>query len=203
MENCILSDEELVKRVHQGDEDALAALVLRYTGITRWRAGHYAQLGIDPDDLVQEGMIGLLQAIRRYDERREASFKTYAVRCIFSKITTAVNTWYSGKGRAMANYVSLDAGGGEELQRLLGGSTEDPGDVMILREAAAERNEQMARLLSELERNTLKLYLSGHSYEEMAGTLHLSQKSVDNALQRVRRKLRLIFQDNRSSNPIN
>ncbi len=178
------SDEELVQDAKNGNTDALALLITRFLPVIRKKAGQYSSVGLEQDDFVQEGLIGLFQAVKRYDADRKASFKTFATICILSKMNGIFAELLEQKHLPLNNYLPID-----DLQTLLQDSL-DPLEMYLRLEEQQLRQQKIETLLSGLEQETLTLYLSGHSYEEMAEQLHCTTKAVDNALQRVRRKLR-------------
>ncbi|OUN05418.1 RNA polymerase subunit sigma [Flavonifractor sp. An92] len=188
------SDEDLCNRVAQGDRDAEEALVRRYTRMVRMCARPYFLAGGDSEDLIQEGMVGLLHAIREYDPGREASFRHYAQVCIQNRLISAIKAAARDKHTPLNNYVSIETPlfdgftihdtCGTDHRRL-----ENPEDTLIGREEVQERMNVLQDGLSGLEARVLRLYLSGLSYSEIAAEVKRSPKSVDNAVQRIRRKL--------------
>ena len=188
------SDEDLCDRVAQGDRDAEEALVRRYTRMVRMCARPYFLAGGDSEDLIQEGMVGLLHAIREYDPGREASFRHYAQVCIQNRLISAIKAAARDKHTPLNNYVSIETPlfdgftihdtCGTDHRRL-----ENPEDTLIGREEVQERMNVLQDGLSGLEARVLRLYLSGLSYSEIAAEVKRSPKSVDNAVQRIRRKL--------------
>lgn len=187
------SDEELAQMAGDGDTEALTELIFRYMPLIRSRAQRYSFAESDRDDFVQEGLIGLVKAVRSYDSTRNTTFKTYCNICITSKMLSGISLLLSNKHHAMQDYLSIeqletsDSG----LKSLVSGNDgPDPLDWYVQQEEKEYMQQQIRTLLSGLEQETLSLYLSGHSYEEMAMLLNSTTKAVDNALQRVRRKLR-------------
>lgn len=188
------SDEDLCNRVAQGDRDAEEALVRRYSRMVRMCARPYFLAGGDSEDLIQEGMVGLLHAIREYDPGREASFRHYAQVCIQNRLISAIKAAARDKHTPLNNYVSIETPlfdgftihdtCGTDHRRL-----ENPEDTLIGREEVQERMNVLQDGLSGLEARVLRLYLSGLSYSEIAAEVKRSPKSVDNAVQRIRRKL--------------
>ena len=188
------SDEDLCNRVALGDRDAEEALVRRYTRMVRMCARPYFLAGGDSEDLIQEGMVGLLHAIREYDSGREASFRHYAQVCIQNRLISAIKAAARDKHTPLNNYVSIETPlfdgftihdtCGTDHRRL-----ENPEDTLIGREEVQERMNVLQDGLSGLEARVLRLYLSGLSYSEIAAEVKRSPKSVDNAVQRIRRKL--------------
>ena len=188
------SDENLCSRVALGDRDAEETLVRRYTRMVRMCARPYFLAGGDSEDLIQEGMVGLLHAIREYDPGREASFRHYAQVCIQNRLISAIKAAARDKHTPLNNYVSIETPlfdgftihdtCGTDHRRL-----ENPEDTLIGREEVQERMNVLQDGLSGLEARVLRLYLSGLSYSEIAAEVKRSPKSVDNAVQRIRRKL--------------
>lgn len=177
------SDEQLVLLSRNGSTDALAQLITRFLPLIKSKAGRYSFVGLDHDDFVQEGLIGLFTAVKNYDAHKKASFRTYATLCIRSKMSGCLAELLEQKHLPLSNYLPID-----ELS--LEQNEVDPLELYLQQEENQLRKEKIKTLLSGLEQETLTLYLSGYSYEEMADILHCSTKAVDNALQRVRRKLR-------------
>ncbi|ANB59589.1 RNA polymerase sporulation sigma factor SigH [Anoxybacteroides amylolyticum] len=190
-----LEDEELVERVHQGDSDALDFLIHKYQNFVRAKARSYFLVGADREDIVQEGMIGLYKAIRDFKEDKLTSFKAFAELCITRQMITAIKTATRQKHIPLNSYVSLDKPiYDEESDRTLmdvlsGAKPTDPEELIINREEVDDIEVKMAELLSDLERKVLVLYLDGRSYQEISEELNRHVKSIDNALQRVKRKL--------------
>ena len=185
------SDEQLVVRAKDGDDEALTALIQRYAPFVRMRAGAYGVKELDADDLYQEGMIALLTAVRNYCAGLNSSFRTFASVCINNKLNSALRAHMREKNAPMRGYLSLSEP--EVPEEALTAHTLDPEQLVIQSEETDARNRRIETLLSLFERQGLKLYLSSYSYEEMSKQLGSSTKAVDNALQRVRRKLRTVF----------
>jgi len=171
-------------------------IVKRYHGFVRLKASSYFLVGGDWDDLVQEGLVGLYKAVRDYRTDRESSFRNFAELCITRQIITAVKTSTRNKHAPLNEYVSFAqtpaaAGDGEQtLEDVLPGpSVHDPAIVVISSEELHSLVGCLTSALSELESSVLSLYLDGRSYEEIAGRLDCDTKTVDNALQRVKRKV--------------
>ena len=188
------SDEDLCNRVALGDRDAEEALVRRYTRMVRMCARPYFLAGGDSEDLIQEGMVGLLAAIREYDPGRAASFRTYAEVCIKNRLLSAVKAAARDKHTPLNNSVSFETplfggNGNGYAYRAPGRQTADPEEIFLSRESFRERMEALMGQLSGFEANVLRLYLTGLSYSEIAAEVKKSPKSVDNAVQRIRRKL--------------
>ena len=180
------SDEALVFIAQQGDHDALTELVCRYLPLIRHRASSFTVDLTDRDDLIQEGLIALMGAVKTYCPDKGAGFKTYCGVCVQNKMLKELEKRSSKKQQVMQNYLPL-----EELERSgLNDDSDDPFWIVAARESRQILMDKAKNLLSSLELETLSLYLSGLSYDEIAAQLNLSAKAVDNALQRVRRKLR-------------
>ena len=188
-----VADETLAQRAKNGDDEALADLIERYTPLVCMRARAYARGVMDVDDVYQEGMIALLKAVRNYREDTAGSFRTFAAVCVNNKMLSAVTAHMRDKNAPMRSYLSLS--GREIPEDLLAAVSPetDPEKLVIASEESAARNRRIETLLSPFERQVLRLYLSSYSYEEMSRQLGSSTKAVDNALQRVRRKLRNVF----------
>jgi len=188
-----VADETLAQRAKNGDDEALADLIERYTPLVCMRARAYARGVMDVDDVYQEGMIALLKAVRNYRQDTAGSFRTFAAVCVNNKMLSAVTAHMRDKNAPMRSYLSLS--GREIPEDLLAAVSPetDPEKLVIASEESAARNRRIENLLSPFERQVLRLYLSSYSYEEMSRQLGSSTKAVDNALQRVRRKLRNVF----------
>ena len=191
-----LDDQYLVALAKQGRADAYDRLVRRYHGFVRLKASSYFLLGGDGDDLLQEGLVGLYKAIRDYRSDRESSFRSFAELCITRQIITAVKTATRNKHTPLNQSISFSytvtADGDSEpgLDEMLPGPTaHDPVNQVISAEELHSLVECLSTTLSDLESSVLSLYLDGRSYEEMAGRIGCDTKTVDNALQRVKRKV--------------
>jgi RNA polymerase sporulation-specific sigma factor len=191
-----LDDHYLVALAKEGRPDAYDMIVRRYRGFVRLKASSYFLLGGESDDLIQEGLLGLYKAIRDYRTDRESSFRNFAELCITRQIITAVKTSTRNKHAPLNEYISFaqtpaSAGDGEQtLEDVLPGPTvHDPVFQVISSEELHSLVGCLTSALSELESSVLSLYLDGRSYEEIAGRLDCDTKTVDNALQRVKRKV--------------
>jgi RNA polymerase sigma-H factor len=189
-------DSFLIALAKQGRADAYDRIVKRYYGFVRLKASSYFLIGGDSDDLVQEGLVGLYKAVRDFRTDRESSFRNFAELCITRQIITAVKTSTRNKHTPLNEYVSFSqtpAAGGDgdpTLDELLPGpSTHDPVNQVISSEELHSLVACLSSVLSELESSVLSLYLDGHSYEAVAERLECDTKTVDNALQRVKRKV--------------
>ncbi|MBH0231755.1 RNA polymerase sporulation sigma factor SigH [Halobacillus yeomjeoni] len=190
-----LDDEEIVERINQGQVQALDYLINKYKNFVRAKARTYFLIGADREDIVQEGMIGLYKAIRDYQEGKLSSFKAFAELCVTRQIITAIKTATRQKHIPLNSYVSLDKPIYDEesdrtlLDVIAGSKAIDPQELIVNKEKFSDMEEKIAELLSELERKVLTLYLDGRSYQEISVELKRHVKSIDNALQRVKRKL--------------
>lgn len=191
----LMEDEQMVELVHLGDSEALDFLINKYKNFVRAKARSYFLIGADREDIVQEGMIGLYKAIRDFKEDKLTSFKAFAELCITRQIITAIKTATRQKHIPLNSYVSLDKPiYDEESDRTLmdvisGAKVMDPEELIINQEEFDDIEVKMGELLSDLERKVLALYLDGRSYQEISEDLNRHVKSIDNALQRVKRKL--------------
>ncbi|MRX72562.1 RNA polymerase sporulation sigma factor SigH [Bacillus lacus] len=190
-----MEDDQIIELVHNGDSDALDYLITKYRNFVRAKARSYFLIGADREDIIQEGMIGLYKAIRDFKEDKLTSFKAFAELCITRQIITAIKTATRQKHIPLNSYVSLDKPiYDEESDRTLmdvisGAKVMNPEDLIINQEEFDDIELKMAELLSDLERKVLALYLDGRSYQEISEDLNRHVKSIDNALQRVKRKL--------------
>ena len=184
------SDEELQSLAKARVAGAEEALAERYARVVRMCARPYFLAGGDSEDLIQEGMLGLLSAIREYDEAKGATFKTYAETCIHNRIRSAVRSANRMKNAPLNDGVSLEDVLSDESQSLgTNFYTRSPEEQVLARETENEFISAYSRCLSKLEANILRLYLDGLSYSEMAAASGRDVKAVDNAVQRIRRKL--------------
>lgn len=190
-----MTDEAVVDAVRDGNEQALEHLINKYKNFVRAKARSYFLIGADREDIVQEGMIGLYKAIRDFKGDKLASFKAFAELCITRQIITAIKTATRQKHIPLNSYVSLDKPIYDEesdrtlLDVICGTEVSDPEEMMINQEDYEQLEVMMTALLSDLEQKVLSLYLDGRSYQEIAVDLDRHVKSIDNALQRVKRKL--------------
>ena len=189
------ADEDIVEFVRMGDSEALEYLIHKYRNFVRAKARSYFLIGAEREDIVQEGMIGLYKAIRDFKGDKLASFKAFAELCITRQIITAIKTATRQKHIPLNSYVSLDKPIYDEdsdrtlLDVICGSRVCDPEEMIINQEEFYGLEDKMSEILSDLERKVLMLYLDGRSYQEIAVDLDRHVKSIDNALQRVKRKL--------------
>src|SRR4051794_10642142 len=192
-----LDDHYLIALAKQGDRTAYDMIVRRYYGFVRLKASSYFLIRGDADDLIQEGLVGLYKAVRDYRSDRKSSFRNFAELCITRQIITAVKTSTRNKHTPLNEYVPFPqtpaSGGGDgdpTLDELLPGPTaHDPVNQVISTEELHSLVACLSSVLSELESAVLSLYLDGYSYESIGERLACDTKTVDNALQRVKRKV--------------
>nr|WP_281420420.1 RNA polymerase sporulation sigma factor SigH [Tissierella simiarum] len=190
-----MDDEDIVQEAKSGVPLALEYLIYKYKNFVRCKARSYFLIGADREDIVQEGMIGLYKAIRDYDKDKLTSFKAFAELCITRQIITAIKTATRQKHIPLNSYVSLNKPiYDEESDRTLldvisGVKITDPEELIISREELDSMESKIGELLSDLEWEVLMAYIDGKSYQEIAEELDRHVKSIDNALQRVKRKL--------------
>ncbi|SFC80183.1 RNA polymerase, sigma 30 subunit, SigH [Bacillus sp. OV322] len=196
VENSLkIEDEVLVGRAHSGDGESTEMLIQRYRNFVRAKASRYFLIGGDKEDIFQEGMIGLYKAIRDFKEEKLTSFRAFAELCITRQIITAIKTATRQKHTPLNSYISLDKPIYEdELDHTLmdvisGSKISDPAELIVNREKADDIQLKMGELLSDLERKALSLYMDGQTYQEISVELNKHVKSIDNALQRVKKKL--------------
>ena len=190
-----IQDEELVSQARDGSEVALEALINKYKNFVRAKARSYFLVGADREDIIQEGMIGLYKAVRDYRADKLSSFRAFAELCVTRQIITAIKTATRQKHIPLNSYVSLnkpiyDEDSDRTLMDVISGvHISDPEELVINREEFNDIESKMAEILSDLEWQVLVSYLEGRSYQEIAVELDRHVKSIDNALQRVKRKL--------------
>jgi RNA polymerase sporulation-specific sigma factor len=192
-----LEDLQLVLRARNGDGGAMDALIRRYTGFVRLKASSYFLAGGDSEDLIQEGLIGLYKAVRDFRSDKETSFRSFAELCVTRQIITAIKTATRYKHAPLNTYVSFShtpAGQESEGECTLGDAlpgpgVDEPSVCVISTEELQSLVFTLGTGLSRLESDALRLYLEGSSYEEMAAELGCDTKTIDNALQRVKRKV--------------
>ncbi|HHV99775.1 MAG TPA: RNA polymerase sporulation sigma factor SigH [Clostridiaceae bacterium] len=200
----IMPDEELVEDAKSGNTTALEYLINKYKSFVRAKARTYFLIGADREDIIQEGMIGLYKAIRDFREDKLSSFRAFAELCITRQIITAIKTATRQKHIPLNSYVSLNKPiFDEESDRTLMDiiseeSITDPEEMIINREEFAGIEIKMGEILSNLEMEVLSLYLQGKSYQEISEELNRHVKSIDNALQRVKRKLEKHLEEGKS-----
>ena len=188
-----VSDEELIARLRAGESAVSNYLMEKYKGLVRKKARAMFLIGGDTDDLIQEGMIGLFKAIQDYQPDKEASFLTFARLCIDRQVYSAIQSSRRQKHQPLNSYISLSQN--EEESELVDVQAEDPESIIIDRENTLHLQEQIKENLSVLENKVLDCYLEGNDYNSIAQILGKSPKSIDNALRRIRSKIRSQIQD--------
>lgn len=190
------SDEELVARARTGDDLAIDLLLNRYRHYARAKARTYFLAGADREDIVQEGMIGLYKAIRDFQAEKNIAFRAFAELCMTRQIITAIKTATRQKHQPLNSYVSLNkpASDEDDGERSVGDSLagpliSDPAELVVSAEELEGIRQSVGRLLSRFETEVLQHYMDGKSYQQIADVLGRHVKSIDNALQRIKRKL--------------
>jgi RNA polymerase sporulation-specific sigma factor len=190
------TDDDLVMEARAGSDAALCELLNKYRAFARVKARSYFLVGADREDIVQEGMIGLYKAIRDFRSDRQASFRGFAELCITRQIITAIKTATRHKHQALNQYVSIsgvrggDDAGERSIEEMLDDHHEaDPAEHVVAAQRMDDMRRSMAEMLSGLEVDVLRLYVEGKSYQEISEQLGRHVKSIDNALQRIKRKL--------------
>lgn len=200
-----LDDSQIIQLIHQGNSEALEYLILKYKSFVYSKTRTYFLIGSEREDVIQEGMIGLYKAILDYREERLSSFKRFAELCITRQIITSIKTATRQKHLPLNSYISLDKPIYDEdsertlLDIIVGSETLDPQERLINSEKYKHIQKTLISHLSLLERNVLNYYLNGCTYEEIADKLNRHVKSVDNALQRVKKKLEQLIRKNELS----
>lgn len=196
------TDEEIVQLCHDGDTMAEEFLLNKYKNFVRSKARSYFLIGADHEDIVQEGMIGLYKAIRDYKQEKLSSFRAFAELCITRQIITAIKTATRQKHIPLNSYVSLNKPLYDEesdrtlLDIIMEGNSGNPEEMIINQENLGNIHRKINEVLSGLEQEVLAAYLDGKSYQEIAEALGRHVKSIDNALQRVKRKLEKYLEEN-------
>ena len=187
-------DDNMVFRAKAGDEKSLNHILRKYRNFVRSKAKPFFIVGADKEDILQEGMIGLFKAIRDYDEEKTVSFRAFAELCVTRQIITAVKTATRQKHIPLNSYISLNKPMSEEdpdktlMDMMKNSHISDPEQLIISKEEMKLIEEKTKEMLSEFETRVLSLYLKGYSYNEISEKLYKHPKSVDNALQRIKRK---------------
>lgn len=195
------TDEELIDRLRQGEEAIMEYICTKYKEIVRHKARSMYILGGETEDLIQEGMVGLFKAVRDYDSGRDASFATFADLCVSRQMYTAVQAAGRQKHIPLNSYISLYAdtwGEGDDrtthmLEALEDREKTNPEELFLDKERVSDMEAMIGRELSSFENQVLDLYLTGMNYTDIARVLGRDAKSTDNALQRIRNKLKKIF----------
>ena len=197
-------DEQVVGLAQQGDSVAVEYLLGKYKNFVRSKARSYFLIGADHEDIVQEGMIGLFKAVRDYQAERLSSFRAFAELCITRQIITAIKTATRQKHVPLNSYVSLNKPIYDEesdrtlMDVIVEGRAQNPEELIIGRENLVSIRDRVDTVLSSLEQDVLNAYLDGKSYQEIADKLGRHVKSIDNALQRVKRKLEKYMEEARA-----
>ena len=197
-----MSDEDIVALCRNGDNVAEEYLLNKYKNFVRSKARSYFLIGADHEDIVQEGMIGLYKAIRDFRPDKLSSFRAFAELCITRQIITAIKTATRQKHIPLNSYVSLNKPLYDEesdrtlLDVIIEGRATNPEELIIGQEDLSSINHKIDEVLSGLEQEVLRAYLDGKSYQEIADNLGRHVKSIDNALQRVKRKLEKYLEEN-------
>lgn len=193
-----LTDEEIIIQIRQGDNPGVDYLMEKYKNLVRKKARALYLIGGDSDDLIQEGMIGLFKAIRDYQPEKENAFYGFANLCVERQLYNAVKGANRLKNSPLNSYVSLDVPvggvGTEETGQMLGETLEkngisNPEDIMIDRERVGKIEAYIQNQLSQFEQNVVNLFIEGMNYQQIAEHLGRTPKSIDNALQRIKKKL--------------
>ncbi len=190
----IADDEQLVEAARSGNDKAIDVLLNRYRHYARAKARTYFLAGADKEDIVQEGMIGLYKAIRDFQAEKNIAFRAFAELCMTRQIITAIKTATRQKHAPLNSYVSLNRPAGDDDDRSLadslpGATSLDPAELVISAEEISSLRNSMDKVLSDLEIEVLQLYMDGKSYQQIGDMLDRHVKSIDNALQRIKRKL--------------
>lgn len=183
------TDEELLELLNGGQEDVMDYLIDKYKSMVRKKARVLYLMGGDQDDLIQEGMIGLFKAVRDYRKDKDASFYTFAQLCVDRQLYNAVQSSNRQKHRPLNSYISLNSQEGENELRSF--RQNSPESIVIDREDAQTTEQKIREQLSEFENQVLEKYLNGENYLQIADAMDRSPKSIDNALQRIRGKVRM------------
>ena len=186
-----MTDELLIEKLRGGEKEIIDFLMEKYKNLVRKEANAMYLLGGETDDLIQEGMIGLFKAVRDFQTDKEASFATFARVCIDRQIYSAIQNSNRQKHQPLNSYVSLNQE--DESSPIWELSVENPESIIIDQETTEDLRKRISDYLSPMENKVLDLYLKGKGYVEIGGILNKSPKSVDNALQRIRSKIREVI----------
>ena len=191
----LFNDEKLAELAQAGDETAEEVLINRYKELVKSRARMYFIAGADAEDVIQEGMIGLFKAVRDYCSDRDTLFRTFAAVCINRQIITAIKTAKRMKHGPLNNSISLnrplEESGGEKdvIENILAAPVSNPEEMILIQDTIDELASAMSQILSKFEVQVWQLYISGQNYTDIAEKTGKSPKSIDNALQRIKRKI--------------
>lgn len=190
-----LTDEQIISHIKEGDEQALSFLLEKYKDLVNSKVGKYFIIGAEREDIIQEGMIGLYKAIKNFDSCKQNTFKTFANICVERQLITAIKSSNRQKHMPLNSYLSLnttaynnDEDGAELMETFDSKTIEDPLETIMKKEYFDEIQNTMHKSLSKFEEKVLERYMQGESYEIIAKKLETPIKSVDNAIQRIRKK---------------
>lgn len=190
-----LTDEQIISQIKEGDEQALSFLLEKYKDLVNSKVGKYFIIGAEREDIIQEGMIGLYKAIKGFDSCKQNTFKTFANICVERQLITAIKSSNRQKHMPLNSYLSLnttaydnDDNGTELIETFEVDTIEDPLDTIMKKEYFNEIQNTMHKSLSKFEQQVLERYIQGESYEIIAKKLDTPIKSIDNAIQRIRKK---------------
>lgn len=189
-----LTDEQIISQIKEGDEQALSFLLEKYKDLVNSKVGKYFIIGAEREDIIQEGMIGLYKAIKGFDSCKQNTFKTFANICVERQLITAIKSSNRQKHMPLNSYLSLnlsaynDDDSSELIETFEVDTIEDPLDTIMKKEYYNEIQDVMHKALSKFEENVLERYMQGESYEMIAKKLDAPVKSIDNAIQRIRKK---------------
>lgn len=192
-----MEDEEVIRRYQQGDGEAMDYICQKYKGLVLRQARSMYLVGGETDDLIQEGMLGLFKAIRDFDGQKGVTFFHFAQLCVTRQIAKAVEASNRKKNQPLNSYVSIYAGDGEEgptmEEMLAADSVANPEELLIDSENVRLIQQRLHKGLSPLERQVLDLHLQGYDYHAIARMLNRKEKGIDNALQRIRQKVKKLL----------
>ncbi len=190
-----LTDEQIISQIKEGDEQALSFLLEKYKDLVNSKVGKYFIIGAEREDIIQEGMIGLYKAVKNFDSSKQNTFKTFANLCVERQLITAIKSSNRQKHIPLNSYLSLntsaydnDEEGTELIETFETETIEDPLETIMKKEYFCEIQNTMHKSLSKFEEKVLDRYIQGESYENIAKKLDTPVKSVDNAIQRIRKK---------------
>ena len=185
-----IKDEELIFRFKNGESEILDYLMEKYKNMVRKKARTMFLIGGENDDLIQEGMIGLFRAVRDYQPDKDASFQTFAGICVDRQIYNAIQSSNRQKHQPLNSYISLSEQDGENEEHLGDAWVENPESIIIDQENVQSLEQEITTTLSPMENQVLEYYLAGNGYGEIAQIMGKTPKSIDNALQRIRTKIK-------------
>lgn len=194
-----LTDEQIIEILKNGNDTALEYLINKYRNLVKIIARAYFMIGADKEDIIQEGMIGLYKAIKDYNQNFQAKFYTFAKICITRQVMTAIKSANRKKHQPLNTYLSLNRFMYEEndqvpfIESIENGNIFNPEEIIINKENIAYIEKSIENVLSEFEKSVLYIYLKGKSYSHIAKILNKDEKSIDNAIQRIRKKISKII----------